>query len=60
MSRLEIICEVVWVSLAMYLKLLRGGGQAVASARKRESDGNNMASLVEQCEGCFSELEGSR
>jgi len=56
-SRLEIICDVVWVSLATYLKLLRGGGQAVMSVRKRERVGNNMAVSVELCMGCSSELE---
>ena len=50
-SRLEIICNVVWVSLATYLKLLRGGGHAVTNARKRERVGNNMAVSVELCMG---------
>jgi len=53
-SRLEIICDVVWVSLATYLKLLRGGEQAVTNARKRKRVGNNMAVSVESCMGCFS------
>jgi len=53
-SRLKIICDVVWVSLTTYLKLLRGGGQAVTSARKRERVGNNIAASVELCMCCSS------
>ena len=50
-SRLEIICDVVWVSLARYLKLFRGGGQAVADAKKIENNGQNILQTVEQREG---------
>ena len=60
MSRLEIICDVVWVSLARYLKLLRGGGQAAADAEKTRNADQNIIVTVNDVEGIFARASRCR
>lgn len=59
-SRLEIICDVVWVSLARYLKLLRGGGQATADAEKTKNNDQNIIVTVNDVEGIFARASRCR
>jgi hypothetical protein len=41
----------VWVLLARYLRLLRGGGKAKANVKKRKSTKNNMLIVERGREG---------